>query len=319
MSTALLLVLSLLLPPASSAAPTAIGVQDDGCNSVSGTRISLHEDDDRRRMLIVDRDHCLDVRSQGRVQFTDDDSDLARLSPGGFLTVSERRNGTTRRMAFDERGGEITRRYTVDGSERPVADAASWLRTLLPQVARESTIGAESRVSRILRQRGPAGVLQELPQIHSESIKALYLDSLFADRRLTTVEVRELARTTPRTFSSDTHKERVLRAILARGAQDEGIVGDVLEATRGMSSDRQRGLVLRDVLQRGTLSQTTMLALLRSTTSISSDREKAQVLIAAAAQPATMNNDGVRQAFLGATRTISSSSEYRRVMEAVVR
>lgn len=316
-----LLALSLLvLSPLALTGPSA-GAQSlqQGCRSVAGTRISLHEDDEMRRMLIVDRNQCLDVRSQGRVAFTDDDADLASLSPGGYLNVTEIRAGTTRRMTFTERDGRITRQYTVNGETRGESESDGWLRTVLPRVARESTIGAEARASRILRARGPAGVMDELEHIHSESIKSLYVDAMLADSRTGSAELRDLARRLPALMSSDSKRTSVMSSMLRRSNGDPGIVDALLESTRSMSSDRQRGIVLRSILERENLSRPTLLAALRSIGGISSDREKASALITLAGHRQAMTDDAVRRAFLETTRGISSSSEYRRVMEAVVR
>ena len=289
------------------------------CRAVAGTRISLHEDDERRRMLIVDRNHCLDVRSQGRVSFTADDTDVAGLSSGGYLYVTETRDGTTRRIDFTERDGRIERRYFLNGDSRSESDAGDWLRVVLPRVARESSIGAEARVARIQRDRGPAGLMREVEEISSESIKAMYVEAMLNDSRTGPAELRELARRLPKLMSSDSRRTAVITSLLARGGSDPTILDAVLESSRSISSDRQRGLVLKAVTDRADLSRPTMLAVLRSIGGISSDREKASALIALSLHRVAMTDEGVRRAFLETTRTISSSSEYRRVMEAVVR
>ena len=289
------------------------------CRAVAGTRISLHEDDERRRMLIVDRNHCLDVRSQGRVSFSADDSEVAALSAGGYLYVTETRDGTTRRMDFTERDGRIERRYFLNGDSRPESDAGDWLRVVLPRVARESTIGAEARIARIQRERGPAGLLREVEEISSESIKAMYVDALVNDSRTSAAELRDLARRLPRLMSSDSKRTAVITSMLARSGNDAAVLDAVLESSRAISSDRQRGIVLKAVTDRADLPRPAMLAVLRSIGGISSDREKASALIALSLHRVAMTDEGVRRVFLETTRTISSSSEYRRVMEAVVR
>jgi hypothetical protein len=307
----------LLLSPSTS--PMRHDLLQDDCKAVAGTHISLHEDDDKRRMLIVERNQCLDVRSQGRVSFTADDADLATLSPGGYLYVTETRSGTTRRMSFTERDGRIMRQYTVNGDTRPSAESEEWLRTVLPRVARESTIGAEARVARILRERGPAGAIGELENIHSESIKSLYVDALLSDSRTGPTELRDLARRLPELMSSDSRRATMMTTLLRRSNGDPAIVDALLESSRSISSDHQRGIVLNALLERDNLSRPTLLAALRSIGGISSDREKASALIALASHREAMTDDNMRRAFLETTRSISSSSEYRRVMEAVVR
>jgi hypothetical protein len=86
-----------------------------------------------------------------------------------------------------------------------------------------------------------------------------------------------------------------------------------------LSSDRDRGAVLRAVVSRDALPRPALLAALRSAGRTSSDRERADVLIAAAGRGDALRDDEVRRTFIEVSRQISSSAEYRRVMDAVVR
>ena len=289
------------------------------CNGTRGTQRSIHETNNSRRMLHIDPSGCLDVRSEGPVALNDDDSDIVSLSSGGFLAITEIRGGLTRHMTFDERNGRIERRYTENGSERPESSANSWLRTVLPQIARESSIGAEARANRILQRRGPAGVIAEMEAIGSESVKTIYMNALLADSRVGPAELRDIGRRVPRLFSSDTKRNAVLVSLLSRAGRDPAVVDAVLESTREISSDHQRGTVLKQAIGTGTMTKESMLIALRSISGISSDREHANALIELASRQSVMTDSVVRRAFLDSIKGISSSSEYRRVMESVVR
>ena len=399
-----------------------------GCSTARrGTHISISENNERRALLIADAERCLEVRSVGAVEFTDDDADVRRLAFGGTLSVEETRGGVTRRVEFVERDGRIARRYLQDGQVRDEADGAAWIRGILPQVARESHIGAEARAARVLRQRGVPGVLDEVRQIASGSVKRIYLAEILERGRPTDDDLRAVVRAAERHLSSDSDKGQVLRAVAERRGVDAGTLSAVVEAARsissdsekarvlasalsapaanadtrttaaavtrtissdrakgellaalapgatasdvmraewlrgartissdserrrvlmaalesptqgdalltapgardalfdvvdGIASDRERGTVLRAIVRRDRLSQPALLAALRSAGRISSDREKAEVLLAAAARRDALADDEVRRTFLRTTREIASSSEYRRVMDAVVR
>ncbi len=354
-----------------------------GCPVRRGTHISIHESNERRTLLIADAERCLEVRSVGAVEFTDDDADVRRLAPGGTLSIEETRAGVTRRVEFAERDGRVTRRYFEGGRARDEADGAAWTRAILAQVARESHVGAEARAARVLRQGGPAGVLAEVRQIASDGVKRIYLTTLLEHDRLSADDLRAVVRTAERSLSSDSDKGRILRAVAERRGTDAATLAAIVEASRsissdsekarvlasalaapgsgpevrtaavavtrtissdrakgallvtlvpdagatdalfqavdGISSDRERGAVLRAVLRQERLSRPALLATLRSAGRISSDSEKAEVLLAAAAHRDALSDDAVRRVFLDTTRTISSSSQYRRVMDAVVR
>jgi hypothetical protein len=417
----------LLVATLSLAAALPAAAQSVGCPTRSGTHINIHERGERRTLLIADRARCLEVHSVGEVEFTDDDADVRRLAPGGSLSVEETRDGATRRVEFTERDGRVLRRFALDGSARDEAEGATWLRTLLPQVARESHIGAPARAARILRQRGAQGMLDEAALIASDGVKRIYVTTLLEQGRPTAADLRAAARFTQRSLTSDSDRSRVLRAVAEHPAADAGVVAAVVDAARsiasdsdkgrvlaaavaspgagpdtraqvasaartiasdrtkgellaaiapgagaseamraawiegartiasdserrrvllaalepgaqadallagptgrdalfdavdGIASDRDRGTVLRALLRRESLPLAALMASLRSAGRIASDREKAEVLLVASARRETLTNDETRRAFLDAARTIASSSEYRRVMEAVVR
>jgi hypothetical protein len=354
-----------------------------GCPMRRGTHISIHESNERRTMIVADGERCLEVRSVGAIEFTDDDADVRRLSPGGTLSIEETRGGVTRRVEFAERDGRVTRRYLEDGRPRDDADGAAWTRAILAQVARESHVGAEARAARVLRQGGPQAVVAEVRQIASDGVKRVYLNTLLAHDRLSSDDLGAIVRVAERGVSSDSEKGRILRGVAERRGTDAGVLAAVVEASRsiasdsekarvlasalaapsvdpgvrtsavavtrtiasdrakgallvalvpdagatdalfeavdGIASDRERGTVLRAVLKRERLSRPALLATLRAAGRIASDTEKADVLLAAAAHRDVMTDDVVRRAFLDTTRGISSSSQYRRVMDAVVR
>lgn len=354
-----------------------------GCPARRGTHLSIHETNERRTMIIADGERCLEVRSVGTVEFTDDDADVRRLASGGTLSIEETRAGVTRRLEFAERDGRVTRRYLEDGRARDDADGGPWARAILAQVARESHVGAEARAARVLRQGGPQGVLAEVRQIASDGVKRIYLTTLLAHDRLTADDLRATVRVAERSLSSDSDKGRILRGVAERRGTDAATLAAVVEAARsissdsekarvlasalaapgvgpevrtsavavtrtissdrakgallvslvpdagatdalfeavdGISSDRERGTVLRAVLRQPRLSKPTLLATLRSARHIASDTEKAEVLLAAAAHRDALADEAVRRVFLDTTRGIASSSQYRRVMDAVVR
>lgn len=421
-------VLLLALP----AVPARAAAQSLACPARRGTHISIHESGNRRTLLIADAERCFEVRGVGEAEFTDDDGDVRRLSPGGTLTVEETRAGVTRRAEYAERSGAVERRYFEDGRSQSAAEGAGWARPLLARVARESPIGAEARARRVARERGARGILDEVGRIASDGVKRVYLTTLLTERRLSPAELAEVARAAGRALASDSDKGRVLRTVLEASAAanvdaggDDEVAAAVVDAARtiasdsekgrvlsaaatapgvgsrtraavvaaagtiasdrtkadllvslggggtdasrtaylevartiasdserqrvllgalepdaagdallasgagrdaffgtldGIASDRERGLVLRAVAGREGAGRPVLLAVLRSAGRLASDRERADVLLAVAARREALADDTVRRTLLDATRQISSSSEYRRVMDALVR
>jgi bla regulator protein blaR1 len=75
--------------------------------------------------------------AEGRIEWARAYDDIRSISPGGFATVREIRDGVTRQVDFRPLpGGDVERRWSVDGEERPFDhDARVWMARSLPRVA----------------------------------------------------------------------------------------------------------------------------------------------------------------------------------------
>ena len=106
--------------------------------------------------------------------------------------------------------GNLTRTYSVGWSTKPMDDEGRvWLARVLPQLIRDSGIGAGPRVARILRQGGPQAVLAEIGRIHSDGSKRVYLEQLFSQATLKPSDLKDSARLI-RSISSDGDKAQVI-------------------------------------------------------------------------------------------------------------
>ena len=75
--------------------------------------------------------------AEGRIEWARNYDDILSISPGGFATVREIRDGVTRQVDFRPLpGGDVERRWLVDGEERPFNhEARVWMARSLPRVA----------------------------------------------------------------------------------------------------------------------------------------------------------------------------------------
>ena len=110
-------------------------------------------------MVRTENGKTLKVQGKGRVEFTDDDSDVKSLEPGGRFSF-ETANGwfsgfsASRFEATAARDGSITRTYTIDGKNVSDDEGRKWLAATLPDLVRDLAIGADTRVKRILATAG---------------------------------------------------------------------------------------------------------------------------------------------------------------------
>ena len=86
-----------------------------------------------------------------------------------------------------------------------------------------------------------------------------------------------------------------------------------------MVSETERERALVAVLQARPGDLTTAMSAVDAAAKLASSTPKANVLLEAATRTPILRDDAGRGAFFAAVRTIQSSADYRRVMEAVVR
>jgi hypothetical protein len=258
----------------------------------------------------------LSMKVDGAIEFTDDDRDVKSLSPGGHFRIEE---GTwLSGRAYDvkaDSAGNLSKIYSVGLSTKPLdSEGQAWLGRLLPQMIRDSGIGAGPRVARILRQGGPQAVITEIGLIHSDGSKRVYLELLFSQATLTTEQLKDAARLI-RGISSDGDKAQVL--VTVDGKYFTGELRPYLfEAARSISSDGDKRRVLSDILKKDAGSDDTLVSVARAAKHISSDGDKAEVLIEMAASYRA--SDGIDIAYFEAVKSISSDGDHARVLSTIL-
>lgn len=264
------------------------------------------------QMTTRDGSSSLSVKVEGTIEFTDDDSDIKSLSSGGHFRMEEETAHS--RRTYDlmaDTAGNLRKTYSVDGSVRPLdAEGRAWLGHLLPQVIRDSGVGAEPRVARILRQGGPEAVITEIGLIHSDGSKRIYLELLFSQATLNPEQRKEAAKLI-RGISSDGDKAQVLMDVDGKYFTQE-LRQNLFDAVESISSDGDKRRVLSDILKKDGGSDDTLLDVARTAKHISSDGDKAEVLIEMASP--YRNKSDLSTAYFEAVKSISSDGDHARVL-----
>jgi beta-lactamase regulating signal transducer with metallopeptidase domain len=258
----------------------------------------------------------LSVKVDGAIEFTDDDRDVKSLSPGGHFRMEEGTWLSGRRYDVKaDSAGNLTKTYSVGSSVKPLdSDGQQWLGRLLPQIIRDSGIGAVARVDRLLRQGGPKAVINEIGLIHSDGSKRTYLEELFSHATLNTDQLTESAKLI-RGISSDGDKAQVLVDVDGRYFTNE-LRPNLFEAVESISSDGDKRRVLSDILKKDAGSADTLFGVTKAAKHISSDGDKAEVLIEMASS--YRDNGGLGMAYFEAVKSISSDGDHARVLSTLL-
>jgi beta-lactamase regulating signal transducer with metallopeptidase domain len=257
------------------------------------------------------------ITIDGTVEFTDDDTDVKSLSPNGRFRLED--GGLLSKRVYEvkaDAAGNLTRTYSVGWSTKSMDDEGrAWLARTLPQVIRDSGIGAGLRVARILRQGGPQAVLTEIGRIHSDGSKRVYLEQLFSQvATLKPSDLKDASRLI-RSISSDGDKAQVIITVDANYFATD-LRSYLFDAAESISSDGDKRRVLSDIVKKDGGSLETLASVARAARHISSDGDKAEVLIEMATpyRPA----GGVDMAYFDAANSISSDGDHARVLSKML-
>ena len=261
----------------------------------------------------------LQVKAEGALEFTEDQTDIRSITPKGYLLIKERRGLTVRKFeAVQGPDGTLTRSYYLRGRPRQMdEEARAWLARVLPEVIDGTGIGASTRAQKLLKQRGTPGVLEEIAHLKSDRIKVLYFKELFQSGNLSSQELQQAAQQVSRQISSDGEKASLLSEVADLYVMNPAARSDFFGAVQTIGSDGEREGLLSGLLTRKGFSQELLIQVLKSAANITSDGEKASVLVKAAEHcPA---DDNVLSEYLRTAVTISSDGEKSRVLSALLK
>jgi uncharacterized protein YeeX (DUF496 family) len=259
------------------------------------------------------------VEIRGNAQFTDDYKDIRDVSPGGYVKIEEERDSDSRRYEVRrDSGGELSRSYFVNGKSRPIdQDARVWIANMVLQAVRQGGIDAEKRVQTILRQRGVAGVLEEIDQIHGDYAKRVYFEALIKFGNLDVAALRTILQKAAAQLTSDYEQAQLLISIGPTLTGKDAAMDAFFAAVATIKSDYEHGRVLKTVLKTNTQNKNLLLLVASSTKTIQSDYEKAEVLRQVASM--YLDDPALREVFFQSIGAIKSDYEHRRVLTELIK
>jgi beta-lactamase regulating signal transducer with metallopeptidase domain len=313
-------------PPVMSAMPVAAVPQTASTQSSSSSTASTSSSSTSRsdgqnsgNWVWSDNGRKVEVNYRGDIEFTDDDTDVKRLSPGGYLRIKDGgRFGTSNSVEFrSDSSGGIERRFWVGGKERPFEpEGRKWMSEVLPKFIRQSGIGAPARVTRIMKAGGASAVLAEISRIEGSFARRVYFTELLKQPGLSSANIQQALTQAGREIDSDFELASLLISS-NRLVTDDAARRAYLDAARSIESDFELHRVLGSIVKAGPMSPAVAAGVLDASGSIASDFEQASLL----AEFATNQQiDGVVVApYFKALSGVSSSFEHHRALTALVR
>jgi hypothetical protein len=261
----------------------------------------------------------MEVKIEGKVEFTDDYSDVQNISDDGSLRVRDERPSLARRYVVTRGAdGQLRRSYTVNGEARQLdTEARAWLRGMLLVAARQGGLDAQARVRRILQRSGTKGLIEEISHIEGDYARRIYFEELFKVEGLDVAALTSAMRGASKQISGDYERAQLLLHVADVYLNRGELLPVYFEAADLIGSDYEHRRVLSAALNKNKLGQPALLRMLKSSSVIKSDYEKATFLIEAA--QLFSGETRLRQAFLEVVETINSDHERGRVLSSLAK
>ena len=269
-----------------SAAPVVAGGQEPQTCVADGHSSSNMTNDDggvrRWEVHWTGRDCGVDLRAQGKIEFTDDLTDVRSISSCGWFDLSARDGDHLTRLYIKPASdGTLEHRLTMDGSDRPWnAEARDWLGTFLVELDRRTAFAVDTRLPQLLARGGVNAVLDEVGRMTGDYAQGVYLHKLLAAEKLDAGQVRQVIDLAGISIQSDYTIAGVLVGVANRyGLPDAATRAAFLRALDTIESDYERNRTLHALLDRSQPTEAEAGAILASASKLKSDYELARTLV----------------------------------------
>lgn len=260
----------------------------------------------------------LDVTLHGSITFTEDLSDVASLSDGGWLKIRDRGGIVPHTVEVHASRGRLSREYYVGGLSRPWGpEAQQLLASKVVLLVRQFGFGAEERVKTILEKKGVNGVMEEIGLLTGDYARRLYFVALVDAAKLDARTVVPILQQVGDRMSSDYDRRQVLERVATRVSLEEPATTAYIAVIGRMKSSYDKRLVLTHLIERTSLSTNAQRSALTAVPGIQSDYDRRLVLTS------YLNRHGVegglREPFGEAVQSIRSNYDRRQVLTQVAR
>ena len=270
-------------------------------------------------LLISTEGRCTEAAIVGKAVYSDDETHIAQLPPGGFARFRERTSFFDRAVSVTPVGdGSLSYTATSDGRTVPFdAPMVAWLGRLLPQVLREAAINVPERVARYRAQGGVPAVLQQISQIQSSSAKRAHYEELIKNGpMLSEPDAERIAQQAAGDLKSSGDLSAVLQMLPIKSVQNPRTRAAIAEALSRIASSGDKSTTLQVMAPNADPAM--LLVLAKAAEDIQSSGDKANFLMTTASEYLANSNESLKTAYFRTASTLQSSGDMANVLISAV-
>lgn len=218
------------------------------------------------------------IEYEGDIVLSDDDKDIVSISRGGFIEIKKSSFGKKRRLLIEAESGTLKKRYYVGWNEKSYnPEGKAWLAEILPEIIRNTTIGAESRVKRFYKKGGVNAVLSEIRELESDYVTPAYFSYLM-EYNLSNSELTKVVDVAGDKIDSDYYLSQVLQKNQKAFLGNPETLSAYIKATKNIQLDYYQSQVLSKAISNDDISDYQLGDLIQISKNIDSDYYLSQVL-----------------------------------------
>jgi hypothetical protein len=201
----------------------------------------MSNDDGSRRtwsVKVSGKGCTVELKSEGKVEFNADFTDVVSITPSGYFQLRVTRNGARQELDIDGRGASLTHSYRVDGNARAYdAAAKSWFGDFLIELDRETAVGVDVRLPKLLKQGGVDGVLKETALMTSDYARGRYYRKLSESVKLSSAETVRIMNQAASLGTQDYYAAELLKSLGPQVGDSSADRTALLSLVNNMQSD----------------------------------------------------------------------------------
>jgi len=251
-----------------------------------------------------------DLETRGKIDLTDDDKDVKRISPDGYLEIEKTVFGSKRKIVITPEGDGLKREYYEGRTAKPFEpEGRKWLAEILPELVKTSTLGAEGRVNRFYRRGGSTAVLGEMKTIESDYVQTAYAN-LLMKLPIAAKEYPTIIKEVVGMIDSDHYRTEFLEHNMDKFAANKESIDAICAASVQMESDHYKTQVIKSALKNKSISPEAMKSILEAAGKMESDHYVTEVITSLLKQDVS---DAVISDAIATSKSIESD-HYRSVV-----
>jgi len=292
-------------PPPPPAAPSM----------TESSHYSLHFGDENGKTKIQYKSNGigLKIEYEGEVNVSDDETDIIGLTNGGYFYIQKSAFGSKRKIKIEtDRSGHLIKEYYVGRKKKDFnPEGKRWLKEILPEVLRSTTIAAPNRVNKFYNQGGVNRVIAEIEKMDSDHVASTYYQ-LLLNKEIKNQEYSTILKSAGKMIdsdhylaevlmnnhiacfsepymveafigasaeiNSDHYMTEVLKKVIHNADVTDAQVSSLLKISEDIDSDHYLSVVLMDVLEERDMTDTNISTIIELSDEISSDHYKSEVL-----------------------------------------